>query len=80
MARYPKAFEIWYRGQVQMRGQEFDDIIIRMRDQKEVKTLAEGERHLRKMLFMEWKLEQPSETRSARLGFTPDGTPMDVDR
>lgn len=56
MARYPKAFETWYRAQVQTRGVEFDAIIIQARDNREVKTLAEGEARLRKMLFIEWSL------------------------
>ena len=54
--RYPKEFEKWYREQVQTRGEEFDSIILRMREQREVKDLAEGERRLRNMLFLEWLL------------------------
>lgn len=56
MARYTKAFEQWYAVQVRTRGPEFDAIIIRMRDNREVKTLLEGERRLRKMLYLDFTL------------------------
>ena len=54
--RYPNAFEVWYKEQVKVRSEELDTIIIHMRDSKAVKDLAEGERRLRKMLYLEWKL------------------------
>jgi len=77
MARYPKAFETWYTQQVRTRGAEFDTIIIRMRDNREVKTLLEGERRLRKMLYVEWLLDsadrrQAFEDRAAFLDPNPE--------
>ena len=54
MGLYPAAFEVWYRDQVRLLGREFDTIIFRMRDNREVKDLAQGEARLRKMLYVEW--------------------------
>ncbi len=57
--RYPDAFETWYKQWLKSGGfEKADEIILRMKEEEEVKTLEEGERRLRKMLFIQWQLEK----------------------
>jgi len=55
--RYPNAFEDWYKKQVKEKSNEFDEMIIKWRDSGDVDSLANGERQLRKMLYIEWKID-----------------------
>lgn len=56
--RYPDAFEQWYKRWLESGGYEkADEIILNMKEEEEIKTLAEGERRLRKMLYIQWIAE-----------------------